>query len=257
VIPYTLAAGHGWQYSPFVGTANVGQGTIATAPFTDTVNMGFTFNHVWAPRRYGIEVWTLTPGFNAETDKEFDTWNLLGTIDVKFNPKHLFRPQIRTLYRQVDRTFATNPKAGWTVANARLPWFGYVVEAHALFEGGHKVEDTTVYNSDKSASMVLPAYPIARPGVELHGLLQFWRLSADTLFTARYLSLTENSVLQHKDKSLYLYQFHGWKGYNVFTGAYQLDAEDHWSISVTYNNGFNPPKYARTNSAQVGVLIKY
>jgi hypothetical protein len=65
--------------------------------------MGVTFNHVFVPRRYGIEVWTLTPGFNAETDKEFDTWNLLGPVDVKFNPKFLFHPQIPTQLRQVDK----------------------------------------------------------------------------------------------------------------------------------------------------------
>jgi hypothetical protein len=219
VIPYTRMLGKGWMYSPFVGTANVGQGTIPTATFTDTVNMGSTFNRVFVPRKAVIDVWTLTPGLNGETDKELDTWNLLGTVDVKFDPKGLFHPQIRTQLGKANGAFAGNPTATWTVANATLPTFGYVFEAHAIFEGGKKLEDTVVYNSDKSASMVLPEYPIARPGVQVHGLLQFKRLSADSVFTGRYLLLNESSVLAHKDNTLYLYQFHGWKGYQVFTGA--------------------------------------
>jgi hypothetical protein len=43
----------------------------------------------------------------------------------------------------------------------------------------------------------------------------------------------------------------------MVTGAYQIDPIGHWALSITYNNGFAPPKYSRANSVQVGLLVKY
>ena len=150
-----------------------------------------------------------------------------------------------------------HPTQAWTISDIPVKKFGYVFEAHGMLEGGKKVGASTVQNSDQSASLALPEYPILRPGVQLHGLLQWYRLSADYVVTGRYLVLAEDSVLEHKDKSLYLYQFHGGKAFQVLTGSYQVDHVGHWALSLTYNNGFSPPTFGRTNSVQVGLLVKY
>ena len=246
----------GWQISPFVGSANVGQGSISSAKYTDTIDLGGKIARTFRPDSWIVQ-WTLSPGINFETDKEFDRWNGLATIDAKFNLRHLYDPQLRQQLEAVAERVASDPDHSWTIADVPIPKVGYVFEIHGLLETGHKIGTSTVQNSDKSASLSLPDYGIARPSVQLHGLLQYQRISADCIFTGRYLAITEDSVLERRDKSLYLYQFHGWKGYQVLTGAYQIDPIGHWALSVTYDNGFSPPTYSRANSVQIGLLIKY
>jgi|GEM_PF-5565285 len=246
----------GWEISPFVGSANVGQGSISTAKYTDTIDLGGKTARTFRPRS-GIAQWTLSPGYNFETDKEFDRWNGLATIDAKFNLPHLYNPQLRQQLREVAAKVTSDSDHSWTITDVPIPKFGYVFEVHGLLETGHKIGTSVVQNSDKSASLSLPDYGIARPSVQSHALLQLYRISADCVFTGRYLAITEDSVLEHKDKSLYLYQFHGWKGYQVLTGAYQVDPIGHWAISVTYDNGFSPPTFSRANSVQIGLLVKY
>jgi hypothetical protein len=257
IIPNLVPGLHGgWEISPFVGSANVGQGSISSAKYTDTIDLGGKTARTFRPDSWIVQ-WTLSPGINVETDKEFDRWNGLATIDAKFNLRHLYNPQLRQQLEAVAAKVASDPDHSWTITDVPIPRFGYVFEIHGLLETGHKIRTSTVQNSDKSASLSLPDYGIARPSVQLHGLLQYRRISADCVFTGRYLAITEDSVLERKDKSLYLYQFHGWKGYQALTGAYQIDPIGHWALSVTYDNGFSPPTYSRANSVQIGLLIKY
>lgn len=249
----------GFELNPLVLAANTGQGTIATAKFTDTIDFGANAARSFEPHNHVLEAWVFTPGFNAETDKAFDTWNALGTIDAKFSFKRLYSPQSRGRLRRLDELLVSSPASKPTLDDVPQFYqkFGYVLEAHTLLETGTKLGDTIVKNSDKSVSMTLPAYSIVRPGVQLHAILQYLRASVDCVTTGRYLVETEQSVLEHKDKSLYLYPFHGGKAYQVVTGAYQVDGVGHWSISVTYDDGFSPPTYKRANSVQIGLLVKY
>jgi hypothetical protein len=247
----------GFEINPFVGSANVGQGSISTAKYTDTIDLGSNAIRTFEPQRNGIDSWVLTPGITAESDKEFDTWNMLGTIDAKFNLRGSYNPELRQQLESLAALIRSDPTRSWTINDVAIPRFGYLFDVHTMLETGKKVSDSTVQNSNKSASLTLPEYSILRPAVQLHGLLQLYRVSADCVMTGRYLALTEDSVLEHKDKSLYLYKFHGWKAYNMVTGAYQIDPIGHWALSITYNNGFAPPKYSRANSVQVGLLVKY
>ena len=210
----------GFEINPLVLAANTGQGTISTAKFTDTIDFGSNAARSFEPHNRLLEAWVFTPGFNAETDKAFDTWNALGTIDAKFNFKGLYNPQIRGRLRRFTTKLASDPKATLDdVPQFYQPW-GFVLEAHTLLEVGTKIGDSVVKNSAKTESMTLPQYSILRPSLELHTIIQYKRASVDWMTTGRYLAMTEQSVLEHKDKTLYLYAFHRAKAYQVLTGAY-------------------------------------
>jgi hypothetical protein len=43
----------------------------------------------------------------------------------------------------------------------------------------------------------------------------------------------------------------------VLTGGFSLDPEGHFAIAVTYQDGFNAPKFNRSNCVLSGIVIKY
>jgi hypothetical protein len=131
----------GIEINPFVGSANVGQGSISTVTFTDTINLGSNVVRTFETQKHGIDSWTLTPGFTTETDKEFDRWNVLGTIDAKFNLKGTYNPQSRKQLLKLASLIKSDPTRSWTINDVAIPKFGYVFEAHAMLEGGKKVLD--------------------------------------------------------------------------------------------------------------------
>jgi hypothetical protein len=79
----------------------------------------------------------------------------------------------------------------------------------------------------------------------------------DCTGTERYLATTENTVVQLQNNHLILEHLTGWKGYGVLTATFKPDQTGHLGITLTYKNGFAPPKFQRVNTVQAGVLLIY
>ncbi len=262
---------HRFQLNP-LATASVGLGQISGQSYTDTINFGVTANRIFQLNSV-LQYLQLTPGVIYESDREFDRHNLLGAVDLRFSFAHSYNTRLRQqenmLQRAIEREEEKKKHANerppgdsdspitWTLDDFKPPIFGYVYDLHALVEAGGALVDTTVHATKGSAVMTLPSYNIARLGSKLHSLIELGRVSVDTTFVGRYLAQTEYSVLQTPKNTLYLKTLSGWKGYLTLSGSLGLDADGHFAITVTYQDGFNPPKFNRSNCVLTGITLKY
>jgi hypothetical protein len=260
----------GFQLFP-LATASVGQGQIANQSYSDVIDFGATASRIFETNSIVREL-DLTPGAVYETDKEFDRNNFLGTVDLRFNFANSYNTRLRQQESklQAARDAQNNaqqngagpasdapPPIAWTLDDIKPPFFGYAYDLHAFIEAGATPFNETIAATKGTAKLGLPAYNIARIGPKAHLLVEAGRASIDTLVVGRYLAQTENSVFQTATNSLYLKRFAGWKGYLVLTGGVSLDAEGHFAIAVTYQDGFNAPKFNRSNCVLTGIVIKY
>jgi hypothetical protein len=256
----------GFQFSP-LASACVGVGQISGQSYTDTIDFGATASRIFEPNTV-IQGLQITPGIVFETDKEFDRYNLLGTTDLRLNLEDSYNTKLRRqenrLQQVIEREEAkanlpgdTDPPIAWTLDDIKAPLFGYAYDIHGLVEAGGALTDTTMHASKGPATLNLPSYDIVRVGSKLHSLLELGRGSLDALFVGRYLTQPENSVFQTPQNTLYLKTISGWKAFLTLTGSISLDAEGHFAISVTYQDGFCPPKFNRSNSVLTGIVVKY
>jgi hypothetical protein len=257
---------HGFQFSP-LAAASIGVGQISGQSYTDTIDFGLTANRIFEPGPV-LQGLQLTPGVTFETDREIDRDNLLGTIDLRFNFAYSYNTRLRqqedlwrqALQREKDKAGQpgnSEPPIAWTLDDIKPPLFGYAYDIHALVEAGGALTDTTIHATKGTATLKLPSYNIARTGAKLHSLFEVGRTSLDTTFTGRYLTASENSVFQTPANTLYLKTFSGWKAYMSMVGSVAIDAQGHFAISVTYQDGFTPPKFNRSNCILSGIVIKY
>lgn len=262
----------GFQLFPLL-TASVGQGQISNQSYSDVIDFGATASRIFETSSI-VREFNLTPGFVYETDKEFDRNNLLGTLDLRFNFANSYNTRLRQQEAKLQAARDAQqkqsaqqngaapasdapPPIAWTLDDIKPPFFGYAYDLHAFIEAGATPFNETISATKGTAKLGLPAYNIARIGPRAHLLLEAGRASIDTLVVGRYLAQTENSVFQTPANTLYLKSFSGWKGYMVLTGGVSLDAEGHFAIAVTYQDGFNPPKFNRSNCVLTGIVIKY
>jgi hypothetical protein len=56
---------------------------------------------------------------------------------------------------------------------------------------------------------------------------------------------------------LVLEQVRGWKTYAVVTATFKPDEAGHLAITVTYKDGFAPPRFQRVDTVQAGVTLIY
>ena len=148
-------------------------------------------------------------------------------------------------------------KIPWTRANSKPAIFGYVLDFQTGFEIGGALKDTIVKASSGKATLPLPSYNIARIVPQVHGLLEFGRFSVDATAYVRYLATVENTVLERQDHSLFLKRLHGWNSYGVISGSWNFDPAGHFAFTVSYKDGFAPPKFSRVNTVQSGITLKY
>lgn len=248
---------HGYQISPSA-SADVGQNQVGPLKYTDTIDFGGSLVHMYRPSNF-LQGFLVSPGITYETDREFDRHNLLATPDFRFNFFGLYNPRQRRSLNKFSRELeiAEAKKIPWTRANSKPAFFGYVLDFHTGFELGGALEDTIVKASSGKATLPLPSYNIARIVPQVHGLLELGRFSIDATGYARYLTTVENTVLEHPDHTLSLERLHGWNGYGVITGSWTFDPAGHFAFTVSYKDGFAPPKFNRVNTVQSGITLKY
>ena len=116
---------------------------------------------------------------------------------------------------------------------------------------------TTPPTKGSAPAVLIPAYSIFRAVPQLHGVYQYWRFSFDEQFIGRYLFLTENSATQSKANVVYPERLTGWKGINKLNWSYKTNPTGAFSLSLTYTDGFDAPKFKRTNSVLAGLTFMY
>jgi hypothetical protein len=239
-------------------TANVGGNKVPGQTYTDSINLGGTVQRMFQPGYY-LPILSGSVSAIYETDKKFDRDNVLGTTDFKFNFRHLFNTQsiqtLRNYYTKVKTLSPTAPKP--LLSDEPVPLFGYAFDFHAGLQGGRAIRDTTVKATSGNASLVLPAYTIFRIVPQVHAILQLWKISTDTTVVGRYLTATENTVLQTKSNALHLEHLQTWRALCTSSATYSESSSSHIGLTIKYTNGFDAPTYARVNSVQAGLLVKY
>ncbi len=248
---------HGYQISPSA-SADVGENQVGSLKYTDTIDFGASLLHMYRPSDF-LQGFLVSPGITYETDREFDRNNLLATPDFRYNFIGLYNPRQRRSLNKFSRELeiAEANKIPWTRANSKPAIFGYVLDFHTGFEIGGALKDTIVKASSGKATLPLPSYNIARIVPQVHGLLEFGRFSVDATAYVRYLATVENTVLERQDHSLFLKRLHGWNSYGVISGSWNFDPAGHFAFTVSYKDGFAPPKFSRVNTVQSGITLKY
>jgi hypothetical protein len=247
----------GWQFAPTF-LANIGSNSVSGMTYTDTIDFGVTEARPFEVRRALEEIYA-SGSFVYETDRELDRDDLTGVADLRYNFRGLYSPRaVETLRNfSAEQKIATAHGITLQQGDVAAPFFGYAFDFHTGLEFGGSAIQTTVKATAGGAKIQLPTYSIFRVVPQVHGLVEMGRFSVDAVGTPRYVAATENTVVQLANNSLVLKTVHGWHGYGVVTPAWSFDAAGHFSLSASYKDGFAPPKFARINAVQVGILVKY
>jgi hypothetical protein len=258
-------------------TANVGGNKVPGQTYTDSIDLGGTIQRYFQPGTSSrkpaksqsvfrrdldsvLPLLALNATVTYETDKKFDRENLLGAASVKYYFAHSNNSQaiqtLRAYYKKIG-PLSDDDAAKVQLADIRVPSFGYEFDFHTGIEAGRAIQDKTVTASSGKASLILPEYSIFRVVPQVHGILQFWKISTETTVVGRYLLATENTVLQTKNNALYLEHLQTWRALCTATATYADSSAGHIGLTIKYTNGFDAPTFARVNSIQAGLLIKY
>ncbi|QHN03793.1 hypothetical protein FTO74_10715 [Granulicella sp. WH15] len=271
-----LAMRDGFTIGPSA-TANVGGNKVPGQTYTDSIDLGGTVQRYFQPgisskkpaknqskfrRRLSLvlPLLALNGTVTYETDKEFDRDNLIGAATVKYYFAHSNNTQsiqtLRNFYKKIA-PLSDGDAAKVQLADIRVPPFGYEFDFHTGIEAGRAIRDKTVTATSGKASLVLPEYSIFRIVPQVHSILQFWKISTETTVVGRYLVATENTILQTKSNALHLEHLQTWRALCTATATYSDSSASHVGLTIKYTNGFDAPTYARVNSIQAGLLIKY
>lgn len=132
--------------------------------------------------------------------------------------------------------------------------------------------DTVEKAPSGTAKITVPSYSICRALPQITGNIQWIPARRLGLFTfddtieGRYLFATENTVEQHPIPAmgnqaatvgLRLRPLDGWRAYNTLISTWNPKSTAHFGITVTYDDGFNAPKFTRVNSVTAGITIAY
>ncbi|HSY36317.1 MAG TPA: hypothetical protein VK814_11255 [Acidobacteriaceae bacterium] len=276
-----LAQAKGFTFGPSA-TANVGGNKVPGQTYTDTIDFSGTAQKVYQILRREpkipcalhddrhecrpaiLQIVTFNSTVMYETDEEWDRSNLLGSVDIKYNFRHLYNTQsIKVLkrYYEISQKIELKHLPAGTIApqlsDIPVPLFGYGLDFHTGIEAGGALVDKTVTASVGKAMLILPQYTIFRIVPQLHGILQIWKVSTDSTLLARYLVATENTVLQTPTNALYLEHLQTWRALLTVNTTYTESAASHFGVTIKYQNGFDAPKYARVNCVQAGLLVKF
>ena len=253
---------------PFIGnssitwlsaTANVGNNTssIKSQTYSDSIDWTLPISYDW--RKVPL-TFSFAPDYS--TDIEFDRKNMLADIHMAWIPRY------KRLAWNTDAESGADAK--YSSINIK-PGFGEQLYLQAGIETGGALIDTTQKASTGSAKITVPAYNIVRVVPQIHGVLE-WKpiknagigvFSFDDTFTGRYLLETENTVEQYvipgspPAVGLLLRPISGWKAYNSFVTNWYPPRSSNVAVGITYNDGFNPPRFSRVNSVLIGLTIVY
>jgi hypothetical protein len=255
-----------WTVTIASATANTGNNTssIKGQTYSDTIDWTLPFSYLILHQGSAPNTVQVTVAPDYETDIEFDKKNMLATADTVWTFKELYQTQ----------SYRTKAKNGALVTypDPTLNHLGYGLQFHAGFEGGGALMNTVQKASSGTAKITVPSYNIARVVPQVRGLLQWiparslGNLTFDDTVTGLYLFATENTVEQYtipaststpSTLGLLLRPRTGWKAYNSLVTTWNPPNSANVGLTVTYNDGFNAPKFTRINSVTIGFTLMY
>jgi len=240
-----------WIVHYLYATANGGHntGSISGVTYSDTVDWALpvTYTQMWVSR-FLNEIY-LMPKY--ETTFELDRKNFLGSLYPSIYIVHGTQEEMASVKGLSDTAaakFVDTPEGR----------YGKQFDLNLGLEGGGALTDSTQKPSKGNAPSVrIPSYQISRFCSQFHGIFEVWRFNFTDTFTGRYLFLTENSATESKAHVVYPERVSGWRGINKLSATYKEGATSHFGVTVTYQNGFDAPKFRRCNAVTAGLQIVY
>lgn len=243
-------------------TANVGNNTsnIKSQTYSDSIDWTLPISYDW---RSWPGTFVFAPDYN--TDIEFDRQNMFADIHVMWTA--YFHPLAW------NTALESGADAKYSSTSIK-PGVGGRFYLQGGMEAGGAMIDTVQKASSGNAKIIVPAYNIARIVPQLHGILE-WKpakgagvgvLTFDNTFTGRDLLTTENTVEQFNIPAsgstaatvgLKLQPISGWKAYNSFITTWYPPHSANAGLGITYNDGFNTPKFSRVNTVTIGLTILF
>jgi hypothetical protein len=125
--------------------------------------------------------------------------------------------------------------------------------------GGH-VNNETVTNAKKKASVLIPRHGIFRITPGFTGVFE-WR----TFMIPTTLTLDESVIYMAKpeqigfttDSGVGLRSIRGWQPHFSTSFDFALDPGRHYSFNITYENGRSAPNFEYLNKLTAGIKVKF
>jgi hypothetical protein len=232
----------GWRVIPY-GVTDIGLGTTET---TNMIRAGvvftqFTANYPRETTRSSASVlqgarFIVAPSF--ETDRDFESRNLLVDIDVEPSFRGLYNPLARQNRIRLQRAQRQRPKA--KMDEIEPATIGYALVFNAGIEAGGALDDRS--------------HGILRLRPRVRALFEYKRLTLDAHAALRALLATERTSVE-AGGTLAVQELDMWQPYSHVGLSFAF--AEHAALDSTYKVGYQPPTFRRVNVVQTGIAFRF
>ncbi|MGD0498189.1 MAG: hypothetical protein ABSC23_07110 [Bryobacteraceae bacterium] len=234
---------------------DIGSGSVDGVKLNDTIIPSLGLTRLYRRKERGLEAVRATSAVSFETNREFNKKNL--TYDQEF--QFFFSDLTLSRAARSWRLYPELKKKDESLAYAAdLSDYGAGLQFFAGSELGHALLEQTVKASKSTATVTVPAYPVARIRPRVTAFAEYKRISLTFTAALRYLFATEYATRESADgKSVRLAPVSGFRPYGEAGITIGLDASGHIALSATYKLGSQPPTFLYANTVQTGLLFRY
>ncbi len=248
-----LAGGFFWQPA---FNMDIGSGSVSNVKVNDTIVPSLGVTRLWRYEQRGLEALRYTPALSFETNREFNKRNLVFDQDFKFFLSGMTATRLERSWAKYNKFTAEQKKD--IKFRPDLADGGTGVQSFLGSELGHSIGSVTVKASKSSASVVVPAFSVARIRPKLSAFVEYKRLNLTLSAAPRYLFTKEYTTRESADgKSIQLVPVSGFRPYGEAGITIGLDSSGHIALNTTYKLGSQPPTFQYANTVQTGLLLKY
>lgn len=195
----------------------------------------------------------LTLGPKAEFDRNFRRKNVLGSVRFDFD-FHRWRASIADKRRLLEADF------GEAVAKAMRVNFGWSTVPYVAIDFGGHVNNETVSNTKKKASVLIPRHGILRSYLGFVTTFEsnkfYLPISLTIDESVFYLAHTEVIGLV-TDAGVETRRLHGIQHRGKATFNFALDPAKHYSLTLSYENGRLAPNFEYLNKFTSGIRVVF
>jgi hypothetical protein len=217
-----------WLFQPEL-TAEVAK-NLAPAP--DSIRAAALFSRTDLVRRGLLATSTVSLGPSIEADRGLDRVN--GILDLRW------KPGLAGLYHpRENRRNDLARELGRTPGEVVPPLTGWGLDGELGAEAGRSLRRQTL------GGAVAP-YDVLRPRAAVHGFYQLGPLTLDLASGLRYLAATELTPQRAG----------GFRPSTEATLSWALDAAQHLSLGLTWQDGSEPPVFVKVQRVSAGIVVK-
>jgi len=257
------------SFSPILNlVANVGFGNVKSP---NTITLGAGLTRLFFTGNRTLQAVRFSPTLNFETDRTFDKErNLIVSPDFRFYVPFLNNKRDLRSRRHYVAAIAKKSQSEIAKIDPADPMFrkywGFFTQVWVGMETGGSLISPTVQTQDKTSSVLVPSYGIARFHPRLQTNFELWRFTLDLSVTSRFIGITEyvgrvvsttNPATGAKKNLTILDPVYGWRGYGELSLAFALDQSSHINFTTTYKRGSAPPTFDKVDVVQTGITLKY